>query len=260
MRKLSLFITIVFLSLVSCKDDRFKDIPMEKPYWDIEDYENVTNDILFQTKDDEKLPNLQDNPAIFNKIINKENISAILDDEKLGLSFRKEFAEKIFHISHQLEDGYSVLDRQDKFIYPLELVKLTDWEYFIQVKYFKRGNEEIVKKSINPDDDDVKSVLKANERIVIKNFRIGLDFLAQEDALNDEAIDEYSHSLKENYTALMQAFPNGNYDDWLETINSLNKKVRSEKLKKALEEIKIMVEKTKITEITPENGQQRYPQ
>lgn len=232
----------LLLLLNSCKKEN-QDYPMEKPVWDMTDYENVKTEILFGTPEGEKFPGFSQNTEVFLRLTDKTSISKILDDNSLGIQYRQEYSEKLFNLWRDLVEGYSTLDKQDKFIYPMELVKLRDWGYYIQIKYFKLGNEEILKKAVS--EDDVKSVLNENEQTVVNNFIHGISFLTQEHALNEEAAQEYAKILKDNYTLLIETFPNADYLHMESTIDDILKKVKTNSIKESLNEIKKAIEATK---------------
>ncbi len=242
MKHYSLAFTLLLI-VTSCAKKRYEQLPLDKPHWEIHDYEEVVNSIRFETPEGEKYLNLQDDGPAFNRLIDKENISAILDDDKLGLSYRNEFAEKMFNVYRDLDETYSGLDRQDKYIYPLELVKIKDWGYFIQLKYFKLGNEQIIKNVVDAESSNVKNVILQNEQTIISNFDSGIEFLTKEDALPEEAINEFSSTIDRYYPQLLETFPNGNYTEMLKKINAILKKVKSENLKKSLSNIKVLIEK-----------------
>jgi len=240
--------TFLLLVISSCKNDTSGNYPVEKPVWDIADYESITQEILYGTPDGEKFPTMAENPEVFSKLIDKNNIAQVLDDESLGLNYRHEYAEKLFNIWRSLLDGYSIKDRQDKFVYPLEVVKLRDWGYFIQIKYFKLGNDAIRKDAVDPQDPGVQRIIGENKQAVINNFINGITLLTDEDALTDEAVEEYSVILKSNYTTLIETFKGANYGEMAETINDILKKVKSESVKQSLSEIKALIDTTKNTE------------
>jgi|SRR5690606_4067370 len=229
---------VLIISFTSCKDNS-SNYPMEKPVWDLEDYKNVSGEILYNTPDDEKLPGYSNNQDVFLRLTDKNNISAILDDENLGLEYRKNYSDELFSIWRSLVDGYSLKDKQDNFVYPQELVKIRDWGYFVQIKYFNLGNNAILQDAVNPDQ--VKDVITDNEQIIVDNFIYGISFLTDEHALDEAAISAYSNVLMENYELLIKTFPNANYSSMLRTIEDMNKKLKSEKLKSALNHISELI-------------------
>ena len=239
---------ILLLLITSCKNEASGDYPIDKSVWDITDYENVAQEILYGTPDGEKFPTMADNPEVFSKLVDKNAVAQVLDDESLGLNYRQEYSEKLFSVWRNLIEAYSIKDRQDKFIYPLEVVKLRDWGYFIQIKYFKLGNDAIRKDAVDPQDSNVQRVIGENKQTIIDNFESGISFLTEEDALTSEALEEYSVVLKSNYTTLIETFTGANYGEMEETIDDILKKIKSDSIKKSLSEIKTLIESKKNTE------------
>ncbi|OIQ15368.1 MAG: hypothetical protein BM557_11405 [Flavobacterium sp. MedPE-SWcel] len=234
--KFSIVISILLLS--SCKEDDSEKYKLNKPVWDIEDYKSVTSDIIYNTPDGELLPTFSSNPALFNKIVDKNNISKVLDDENLGLDYREKYGEKLFDIWRNMHGEYLDTDRQDKFIYPIEIVKLKEWGYFIQIKYFKLGNDAIIKNAVDPDGASVQNLIKSNEQVAVDNFELTISFLTNESSLNDKACNEYSAFLINNYRNLSKTFPKANYNSLIKTIDNILKKINSTSLKEALNLIK----------------------
>ena len=242
MKKIYAASILILLFTISCKEDHYKDIPFDKPHWDASDYENTAQSIIFGTPEGEQFPGINNRPEIFNRIIDKENINGVLEDNSLGLKFRNEFAESVFKVSRDLLSAYSSLDRQDKFIYPSELIKLREWGFFVQLKYFKLGNEEILKDVVNPEDNSVKSVIHSNEQTLIDNFEYGIEFANKEDALTEETVTEYAKVIDDYYTQLLQYYPDGDYTPMLETTVNVSKKIKSAALKKSLDKLKMLIE------------------
>jgi len=241
MKKLLLpLLCLVFVT--SCKESESEKYPLDKPVWEISDYENVVREIIYNTNDGEKFPTISDNPELFQRITDKAALAKILDDQSLGLNYRQEFSEKLFNEWRSLIEAYSIKDKQDKFVYPMEVVKLRDWGYYIQIQYFKLGNEGIRKDAVNPDDLEVQQVIGDNKQIVVSNFVSGISFLTDEDALTNEALNEYGNVLKTNYTQLIETFGGANFIELKQTINDILKKVKSENIKSALNEIRTLIE------------------
>lgn len=241
-KKIPFFFVMIAIVFTSCKKDNLENVTAEKSHWDAEDYEEAYREIRFNTPEGEKYPGLNYHAEIFNKIIDTESLSAVLDDEKLGLSFRNEFAEKMFQTYKKFDEIYSVLDRQDKYIYPVELIKIKTWGLFVEMRYFKLGNAQIIKSAVNPEDDNVKSVVSNNEQTLINNFQNNIEFLTKEDALTDEAIKEYSITLEQYSSELLTSFPKGDYRDMLITVTDIQKKVQAESLRIILAKFKSSIE------------------
>lgn len=245
MNKTLALVVFIGLLLTACTTkNNLKDIPLEKKYWNYEDYDNVVREIRYGTPENEKMPNYSDpeTAPIISKLLDKENISIVLDDNQLGLKHRNEFSNNMFQVYKDLDDAYSILDRQDNFVYPVELVKVKDWGLFLQIKYFKLGNDNILKNAVNTKDSNIVNAIKSNEDAIISNFESSISFLTNEGSLSEDAKNEYSNLLDQNFPKLIETFPNGDYGSMLSTIKNMELKISSSKIKNSLQKIKSLIE------------------
>ena len=229
----------ILMFVISCGPKLPDNYHMDKKYWDTEDYDAALRYMKYTLKEEEGYPRLSDSltAPVFNKLIDKQNVSIVLEDEQLGLKHRDEVAQKFFDVSKDLFKIYQVIDIQDKFVYPVELVRVIDFGLYTQILYFRIGNDAIIKDSVNPDDSDTKRVLKRNEQTIADNFNIYLELLAKEDAFNDTAINEYANVINVRFHKLIDEFPMANYSTIKKSANLLINKVNSPDLKIALEDL-----------------------
>lgn len=229
----------LFLLLFNCKSKLPDNYHMDKKFWDIEDYNAAIRQIRYLTPEEEGLPRLSDpiTAPVFMKLVDKQNVSIILEDDQLGLKHRSEVAEDYFYAAREIFELYQVLDIQDKYVYPVELVMVLEFNMHTQLLYFKLGNEDIIKDAVNPDDPDVKRVVRNNEQRIADNFNLDIEFLAREDALNDEAIKMYAEIINVYYQRLINEFPQASYFELKKTAKTINNKIKSDQLKKALEDL-----------------------
>lgn len=236
MKTTKLLAIIFTIFSFSCKQKLPDNYHMDKRYWDISDYSSAITQIKYITPKEEGLPRLSDplTAPVFNKLVDKENVSVVLGDEQLGIKHRNELAQKYFNFSKDIINIYQVLDIQDKFVYPIELVKAIEFGLHTQLLYFKLGNDEIIKDAINPENADVKHVIVRNEQIVANNFNIYIEFLTNEDAFNDAALKEYSTLLLTYFPRLIKEFPSANYSEMKNNATQIREKVKSKEIKDAL--------------------------
>lgn len=223
--------------IVSCGSKLPDDYHIEKKYWDTSDYDAAIRYLKYSLKEEEGYPRLSDplTSPVFNKLVDKQNVSVVLEDEQLGLKHRNDVAQGFFDAAGDLFKIYQVIDIRDKFVYPLELVRVIDFYLYTQILYFRVGNDKIIKDNVDPDDPDTKRVLKRNEQAIADNFNNYLEFLAKEDAFNDAALLEYANVINVHFHKLIDEFPMANYSTIKNSANLLIKKVKSSDLKKALE-------------------------
>lgn len=215
---------------------------MDKRYWDLEDYESAVREIRYRIEDPSALPRFSDplTGPVITKLVDKQNVAVILEDETLGLDFRQEQAEGFFHATGDLTESYRVMDKQDKFIYPKELVELIDFNLYVQLLYFKLGNESIIKDAVNPESSEVARVVGRNAQIVVDNFEIYIKLLAKQGALDDAALRQYAQIINDRYSELIETFPSSSYAGITASAESVSKKVNNPALESAL---KAFVEK-----------------
>lgn len=244
--KNTLFTLLSFAILAISCEKKSEAFPVDKQVWEIEDYQAAAQEIKYGTPEDEKYPTLIENPEVFTKLTDKSAVDKILDDETLGLSYRQKYSEDLFDVWKTLVEAYSVKDRQDKYVYPTELVKVRDWGYHLQIKYFKLGNDGILKDAVDPNDLAVQNIVKTNEQTAVDNFETGISFLTDEDALTTEAVKEYSAVLEDNYIALANTFKTADYTEMISVIDNISKKIKSDDLKQSLSEIKKAFQSVKV--------------
>lgn len=237
---------LVAVLVFSCKSKLPESYHMDKRYWDVSDYDEAIRYIKYSLPKEEGNPRLTDplTAPVFMKLVDKQNVSVVLDDNLLGLKHRNEVAEEFFKSARDIIEIYRALDNQDKFIYPIELVRAIEFGLHTQLLYFKVGNNAIVKDAVNPDNSDVKRVITSNEQTVANNFNIYLEILTKEDAFNEFAIKEYAKLIDIYFSKLIKEFPSADYSTIKNTAKIMNAKVKSPVLKKALVDLIDKIEKS----------------
>ena len=242
---LGLLLTTVISSLISCdSSDKNSEFPIEKKYWTPEDY-RTANSVLFSLNYNKtELPNL-DNPKtilIVNKLVDTSNIAVVANDNQLGITHREEFLKNMFQEYKELSSKYTSLDKQDKYQYPSELVKVLKFGLYLQVPYIQVGNEKIIKESTNPNDAETKRVVSSNQQILIKNYNIYLDQINYQDRFSDKAIVEYAQGIDEYFPKLItQILPNGDFSETLELVQNMLKKAKNPTLILELQKVENLI-------------------
>jgi hypothetical protein len=220
-----LIILLASVTLFSC-ESRF---PVEKRFWTPEDYKKVWFEIKFETPKDEEYPRFS-NPEtaeVMRKIVDPENYEAILDDPELGLNYRSEVSQEFFVRIQNIAEVYGGMDIQDKFIYAEELAEIRKFFLGFQIAYFRVGNENIASQS------DDRSTIRRNEQTIIDNFSSYLEELRREKAYGPYAAN-LAESIDIHFNKLIQTFPNASYDGMLSTAKSIQAKIQTPEIKKAL--------------------------
>lgn len=224
---------VVCVILLGC-ESRF---PMEKRFWEPEDYKKVWFEISYKTPKGEEYPRFA-NPEtadVMRKIVDPQNYITTLEDSELGLNYRSELSQKYFEHIKDLMETYSVTDRQDKYVYAEEMAELRNFFLGFQIVYFRVGNENIASKS------DDRSTIRSNEQTIIGNFNNFLEILREE-----KAYDQYAANLGEgvtiHFSKLIETFPNANYSGMLSVAKGVESKVLTPEIKKAVAELIVKLE------------------
>lgn len=246
---------VIFFALLiifsSCKTEN--KFPIDKKYWDIEDYEKVILEIKYGTKPDEKLPTF-DNPEtrlLLEKLTDEENFKVVLDDQELGLKYKNEFAEKFFQKANDMSSIYTEIDRTDKYVYEKEMMEIDNFGLELQLKYFKLGNDEIKEKADDPNSFSVTNAINNNINTLVNNMMIYLDKINHEKSFSNIGLDLIAIGIDKNFTELLTIYPNHNYDSLVENVNLMLNKTKSEKIKDSLTKLKKLIESKKTDELEP---------
>lgn len=245
MKKNVSFLLLISLSFLftKCGDhqDKYSEFPIDKKYWTADDYYAVNVQLTSLNADKAELPNL-DNPAtsaIFNKITDTTNFSVISNDAQLGLSHKNEALGNMFKEYKEIVGQYSVMDRQDKYKYPVELVDILNFGLSLNVPYIFLGNEKITKDADNPNAPEVLDVTKRNLQILISNYNLYIDYINYEDRFSEKALVKYAEGIGKYFPLLInELIPGGDYSEMLERVNNMLKKAKNPLITAQLENLK----------------------
>lgn len=228
----SFCITIAAL-LLSCGGQQNK-YPMDKRYWDPEDYRNVYWEIR-KTSEGQQYPRFSDpeTSTVIKKLVDHTNYEVVLTDSELGLNHKAEVAQVFFEKYKDLVDLYRGMDRQDLYVYPEELIMVENWGLGLQLLYFKLGNDRIKQQSDNPNDASVINLLRSNERTILKNFNGYLDNINREKSFSSFA-SNLSEGINIYFTKLPEIFPEADYKITIEKAESMLTKTQIKENKEAL--------------------------
>lgn len=232
MKNKSLF-TLFLLSLLFVSCSQKEKFALSKPYWTPEDYRSAIWEIEHNMEKEEKKPCIDDPKYsnVFKKIVNHDNYLVVLDDNELGITFKNEVASDFFSIINNLTKLYSERDRQDKFIYGKELVKVYHFSLGLQAYYFKLGNENIKKNASNPDNSEVISTINRNVRTLFENYALYLDLMNREDSFDEASISLLCEGIDTYFINLVNAYPDKNFNWLISKVASMSEKSKSQAVK-----------------------------
>ena len=243
--KILLFILSIMLFTTSCKKEN--KFPIEKKYWDTDDYDNVVRELRFGVKPDEKLPTFDDTETkiIVEKLTDQENFKVVLDDNELGLKHKNEIGEKFFKIWQDMSEIYSQIDRKDIYLYEKERIEVFNFGLALQIRYFKLGNDEIKQKSDDPKANNVSETVNSNVNTLIGNYMFYLNEINNEKSYSNIGLDLIAEGIDKYFTDLVNLYPNSDYDNLKEKIVLLSNKTKSENIKNSLLQLKKLIESKK---------------
>jgi hypothetical protein len=230
--------------------------PMDKKYWGAKDYDEVLTYIKFRLPQGDQYPNINDalTSPVFQKLVDKENLAVVLEDKSLGVKHREEFATAMREQVSNMIEIYSVLDREDKFVYDQELAQILNMFMYLETIYFSLGNEDIRQGLDKTNETRLNDLIRSNENICIKNFAIYLDYVNRENSFSTDAIDLLSDGYSKYVPALITTFPDGDYKPLKVKTEGVLAKATSPKLKAALKTINDLLE-SKIPTVPTEAAQ-----
>jgi hypothetical protein len=207
-----LTITFIGLVLTNCSTEKH-EFPLEKRYWDINDYDDVVLELNYGYEADEKLPTFSDPKSrlIVQKLTDHQNFNIVLDDNELGLNHRNDVAEKFFIEWKDMNKIYNAVDRKDQYLYDIEMLAVWHFGLDLQLKYFKLGNEQIRESADDPSAANVKNNINSNIQILIGNYIIYLDQINNEKAFSENGKNKLADGIDKYFPALIELYPNANY-------------------------------------------------
>jgi hypothetical protein len=240
---LSIAITLLCTGCNNGPDDN-EIYHMDKKYWTPDDYDDINVTLNERGSRQQELPNLS-NPqssAIFYKIVDTANIWVGAGDPQLGLVDREHFASKMFEEWKKLVDEYALMDKEDKYQYPGELVAVEKWGLYLQVYYITLGNQKIIKESDNPNSPDVTQVVNDNLQVLIKNYDLYLEHINFEDRFTDDALSAYADGIKQYFPPLITTIaPTGDYSEMSTKIDNMLIKAKNPHIIEQLKNIKDLI-------------------
>lgn len=236
MTKIKYFlIALVFLTLTNCKTEEH-EFPLDKRYWDINDYDEAILELRFGYEEDEKKPTF-DNPEqriIVQKLTDEQNFKIVLNDKELGLKHRNDVASEFFNHWRDMNQIYQATDRKDKYLYDLEMLAVWQYGLSLQLDYFKLGNDQIKESADDPNSSRVKNNINSNIGTLIDNYIIYLDEINNEKAFTENGKTKFAEGINKYFFELIALYPNANYSGMKKKAELMFKKSESNKIKLSL--------------------------
>ncbi len=194
-------IFIIFLSILLTNCKTKNDFPpIDKRYWDANDYDKTILRIKYGYKPGEKLPSLNNSETrvIVEKLTDIQNINIILDDKELGINYKTKFIDEFLKNINDLSTIYRETDKKDKYIYDIELTKVNHFILNYFIKAVQVSNVQITESMDESNSEVAKNNIQSNIDLVIENFIYYLEELKWEKfyskqgkILFSDGIDQY---------------------------------------------------------------------
>lgn len=238
MKKNTVFIVLLLaMNFISCMTEKH-NFPVDKEYWDVNDYDKAILDLRFTYEDNETKPTF-DHPEqgiIVEKLTNPQNFKTVLDDNKLDFNQRNKIASDFISHWKDMNQIYNVTE-SGKYVYGKEMLAVWQFGLELQLAAFDLQFDEILAKSDNPEDEKVKDRVNASMKKLIDNYGNYLNLITKEDAFYEKEKEEYAKGIDTYFKQLIQVYPDADYDRLLNKANSMLKKTRSTTIKKSLKRL-----------------------
>lgn len=241
----SVFLFFICLLLINCQEKEEHSFPIEKRFWDVEDYRAANLELVYGYDSDEKLPSFDDptTKIIVEKLVNHENYKVVLDDKELGIKYKNQVAGKFFKEWKEMTKIYQAMDLKDNYLYDKEQLAVFQFGLGLQLRYFKLGNDQILQSADDPNAENFN--INSNIRTLIENFNIYLDKINEEKAYSLEGKKMISKGIDKYFIDLVELYPNANYKMMLKKIDLMHAKSNSLEIKNSLIALKSKIESKK---------------
>ncbi|MBV6643910.1 MAG: hypothetical protein KI790_00585 [Cyclobacteriaceae bacterium] len=245
MKTKTFYVIVSCISILSCSDDSNSRYPMQKRYWNTQDYDQVIRQIKYHNPKEERYPEFS-NPKtapVIQKLVDVQNFLVVLTDDQLGVNHRSKQATDFFEEYKQLSNAYYVIDRQDNFVYGEELIAIMKFGLELQLHYFKLGNDDILKDADDPNAPEIQRLVKSNERTITKNFNRYLDFVNKETGLDEKTLRSYCDGISVYFNKLYSNFSNADPQITIKKAELMLNKTKNDSVRDSLTELLSMLKK-----------------
>lgn len=238
-----LFLALFCLTLTNCKTEKHQ-FPIDKRYWDTNDYDKVILELRYGYENDEKKPTFdnQEQRIIVQKLTDEQNFKVVLNDKELGLKHRNKVATEFFNHWKDMHQIYQATDRKDKYLYDIEMLAVWQYGLGLQLEYFKLGNDEIIESADDPNSSKVINTINSNIQTLISNYIIYLDEINNEKAFSEKGKSKLASGINKYFSKLVELHPKANYSAMKNKAELMLKKSESNEIKSSLNKLIELIE------------------
>lgn len=239
MKKSIVFIVLLLaVNFISCKTEKH-NFPIEKEYWDVDDYSKVIFDLRFTYEDNETKPTF-DNPEqriILEKLTNPENYKVHLNNNDLDLNQKIKIASDFISQWKEMNKIYAITDTNDKFLYGKEMLEIWQFGLGLQLTAFDLEFDRIIANSKDPLSEEVKEKIEPSMKELIRNYADYLNLAAKENSFYEKEKESYAKGLDIYFKQLIQVYPDADYDRLFKKATSILEDTKSSTIKTSLKNL-----------------------
>jgi hypothetical protein len=242
-----ILILLIAIGFANCAEEKHK-FPIEKRFWDLNDYDKAILDLRFGYLNDEKKPTFDDpeQRIIVKKLTDEQNFKVVLDDTELGLKHKNKVATEFFSHWKDMSSIYQERDRKDMYVYGKEMLAVWQFGLGLQLRYFKLGNDEIIEGSDDPNSKEIRNLVNSNVNTLTTNYTYYLSLVNEEKSLTKKEQDIYANGISKYFTDLVELYPNAKYDSLKEKASLMLNKTESNSIKSALTKLIALIDSKKV--------------
>lgn len=241
-----ILLAFICLTLTNCKTEEH-EFPVDKRYWDTNDYRDAILELRFGYEDDEKKPTF-DNPEqriIVEKLTDEQNFKIVLNDKELGLKHRNDVATEFFSHWKDMHQIYQATDRKDRYLYDIEMLAVWQYGLNLQLDYFKLGNDQIKESADDPNSSGVKNSINSNIGSLISNYIIYLNEINDEKAFTEKGTSKLAEGIDKYFATLIELYPDADYSEMKNKAELMFRKSGSDKIKSSLTKLIELIDSKK---------------
>ncbi|WP_299839265.1 hypothetical protein [uncultured Tenacibaculum sp.] len=239
MKKSTVFIVLLLaVNFMSCMTEKH-NFPIDKEYWDVNDYDKAIFDLRFTYEDNETKPTF-DNPeqsVILEKLTNPDNYKVLLDNNDLDLNQKSKIAADFISQWNEMNKIYAITDTSDKFLYGKEMLVIWQFGLGLQLAAFDIEFDQVVAKSKDPLSEEVEENIEPSVKKLIRNYANYLSLAAKENSFYEKEKEDYAKGLDKYFKQLIQVYPDANYDRLLKKATSILEVAKSSTIKTPLKNL-----------------------
>ncbi len=231
-------VLLLAMSFISCKTEKH-NFPIEKEYWDVNDYEKVIFDLRFTYENNETKPTF-DNPndrIVLEKLTNSKNYSIFLNDDNLNLNQKKKVASDFISQWKEMNKIYAITDTSDKFLYGKEMLEIWQFGLGLQLAAFNLKFDQILANSKDAQSEEVEDKIQATIAKLMINYDDYLNLAAKENSFYEKEKETYAKGINTYFKELIQVYPDIDYERLLKKATSILEVAKSSTIKTPLKNL-----------------------